>query len=115
MVSPFVLSISALLFYYHNLYYHVCVCNINCIQPFLHPLQPASSVAVVKDPNYKPCYVAGTSGLPSLDNIPSVADLTASFAARKEERIKQEAEKKDMERRVSVKLVEYSGTASTHT
>ncbi|KAF3834189.1 hypothetical protein F7725_025393, partial [Dissostichus mawsoni] len=62
----------------------------------------ASSVAVVKDPNYKPCYVAGTSGLPSLDNIPSVADLTASFAARKEERIKQEAEKKDMERRAKM-------------
>ncbi|KAK5883305.1 hypothetical protein CesoFtcFv8_019648 [Champsocephalus esox] len=62
----------------------------------------ASSVAVVKDPNYKPCYVAGTSGLPSLDNIPSVADLTASFAARKEERIKQEAEKKDMERRAKL-------------
>lgn len=41
-------------------------------------------------------------GLPSLDNIPSVADLTASFAARKEERLKQEAEKKEVERRVSV-------------
>lgn len=40
-------------------------------------------------------------GLPSLDNIPSVADLTASFAARKEERLKQEAEKKEGERRVS--------------
>lgn len=31
-----------------------------------------------------------------------MADLTASFAARKEERLKQEAEKKEMERRVSV-------------
>lgn len=51
---------------------------------------------------YRPCYVAGAMGLPSLDNIPSVADLTASFAARKEERQKQEAEKKEVERRVSV-------------
>lgn len=31
-----------------------------------------------------------------------MADLTASFAARKEERLKQEAEKKEVERRVSV-------------
>ncbi|KAK5854746.1 hypothetical protein PBY51_004915 [Eleginops maclovinus] len=62
----------------------------------------ASSVDVVKDPNYKPCYVAGSAGLPSLDNIPSVADLTASFAARKEERLKQEAEKKDMDRRAKM-------------
>lgn len=37
-----------------------------------------------------------------MDNIPSVADLTASFAARKEERLRQEAEKKETERRVSV-------------
>lgn len=59
----------------------------------------ASSADAVKDPNYKPCYVAGGSGLPSLDNIPSVADLTASFAARKEERIKQEFEKKETVRR----------------
>ncbi|XP_036945260.1 epsin-2-like [Acanthopagrus latus] len=62
----------------------------------------ASSTDAVKDPNYKPCYVAGASGLPSLDNIPSVADLTASFAARKEERLKQEAEKKEMERRAKL-------------
>lgn len=61
----------------------------------------ASSSDTIKDPNYKPCYVPGASGLPSLDNIPSVADLTASFAARKEERLKQEAEKKETERRVS--------------
>ncbi|KAK0140451.1 Epsin-1 [Merluccius polli] len=60
----------------------------------------ASSSDTPKDPNYKPCYVAGASGLPSLDNIPSVADLTASFAARKEERLRQEAEKKETERRV---------------
>lgn len=31
-----------------------------------------------------------------------MADLTASFAARKEERLKQEAEKKEVARRVSV-------------
>lgn len=31
-----------------------------------------------------------------------MADLTASFAARKEERLKQEADKKEVERRVSV-------------
>ncbi|XP_054461494.1 epsin-1-like [Anoplopoma fimbria] len=62
----------------------------------------ASSTDAVKDPNYKPCYVDGAAGLPSLDNIPSVADLTASFAARKEERLKQEAEKKEMERRAKM-------------
>ncbi|KAM3858536.1 uncharacterized protein epn1b [Diretmus argenteus] len=59
----------------------------------------ASSSDAVKDPNYKPCYVVGATGLPSLDNIPSVADLAASFAARKEERLRQEAEKRDAERR----------------
>ncbi|KAM7384784.1 hypothetical protein PAMA_011912 [Pampus argenteus] len=62
----------------------------------------ASSTDAIKDPNYKPCYVAGASGLPSLDNIPSVADLTASFTARKEERLKQEAEKKEAERRAKL-------------
>ncbi|AWP21136.1 putative clathrin interactor EPSIN 2-like isoform 3 [Scophthalmus maximus] len=62
----------------------------------------ASSSDVVKDLSYKPCYVAGASGLPSLDNIPSVADLTAAFTARKEERLRQEAEKKDMERRAKM-------------
>ncbi|XP_034747640.1 epsin-1-like isoform X3 [Etheostoma cragini] len=62
----------------------------------------ASSTDAVTDPNYKPVYVPGTSGLPSLDNIPSVADLAASFAARKEERLKQEAEKKDAERRAKM-------------
>jgi len=62
---------------------------------------PASSSDTPRDQTYKACYVPGTSGLPSLDNIPSVADLTASFAARKEERLKQEVEKKESERRVS--------------
>ncbi|XP_075305256.1 uncharacterized protein LOC142367183 isoform X2 [Odontesthes bonariensis] len=62
----------------------------------------ASSSDAIKDPNYKPCYVAGGAGLPSLDNIPSVADLTASFAARKEERLRQESEKKDAERRAKL-------------
>ncbi|XP_062265264.1 epsin-1-like [Platichthys flesus] len=62
----------------------------------------ASSLDVVKDPSYTPCYVAGASGLPSLDNIPSVADLTASFTARKEERIRQETEKKETERRAKL-------------
>ncbi|KAL6100200.1 uncharacterized protein ACO6RY_01860 [Pungitius sinensis] len=62
----------------------------------------ASSTDAIKDPNYKPCYVVGAPGLPSLDNIPSVADLTASFAARKEERLKQEAEKRDKERRAKM-------------
>ncbi|XP_053303273.1 epsin-1 [Pleuronectes platessa] len=62
----------------------------------------ASSSDVVKDPSYTPCYVAGASGLPSLDNIPSVADLTASFTARKEERIRQENEKKETERRAKL-------------
>ncbi|KAM8884865.1 uncharacterized protein ACB058_000868 isoform 2-T2 [Synchiropus picturatus] len=62
----------------------------------------ASSTDAVKDPNYKPCYVPGATGLPSLDNIPSVADLTASFNARKEERLKQEAQKKEDERRAKL-------------
>ncbi|CAK6980352.1 epsin-2-like [Scomber scombrus] len=62
----------------------------------------ASSTDAVKDPNYKPVFVAGASGLPCLDNIPSVADLAASFNARKEERLKQEAEKKDAERRAKL-------------
>lgn len=65
--------------------------------------KPAASEDTVKDLTYKPCYVAGATGLPSLDNIPSVADLTASFAARKEERLKQEAEKKEAERRVGIR------------
>lgn len=54
--------------------------------------------------------MAGASGLPSLDNIPSVADLTASFQARKEERLRQEAEKKETERRVSVSQVQCPAT-----
>ncbi|XP_024114063.1 epsin-1 isoform X2 [Oryzias melastigma] len=62
----------------------------------------ASSTEAIKDPSYKPCYVPGSTGLPSLDNIPSVADLTASFAARKEERIRLEAEKKETERRAKM-------------
>uniref|UniRef100_A0A8C5DQ62 Epsin-1-like n=1 Tax=Gouania willdenowi TaxID=441366 RepID=A0A8C5DQ62_GOUWI len=62
----------------------------------------ASSTDALKDPNYKPCFVAGASGLPCLDNIPSVADLTASFAARKEERLRQETEKKEEERRAKL-------------
>ncbi|XP_072226062.1 uncharacterized protein [Leuresthes tenuis] len=62
----------------------------------------ASSSDAIKDPSYKPCYVPGAAGLPSLDNIPSVADLTASFAARKEERLRQESEKKDAERRAKM-------------
>ncbi|CAL8299936.1 unnamed protein product [Lota lota] len=62
----------------------------------------ASSSDTPKDSSYRPCYVAGASGLPSLDNIPSVADLTASFAARKEERLRQEEEKKEAERRAKL-------------
>ncbi|XP_024864198.1 epsin-1 isoform X1 [Kryptolebias marmoratus] len=62
----------------------------------------ASSADNVKDPSYKPVYVPGATGLPCLDNIPSVADLTASFAARKEERLRQEAEKKETERRAKM-------------
>ncbi|XP_029700841.1 epsin-1-like isoform X4 [Takifugu rubripes] len=62
----------------------------------------AASEDTIKDLTYRPCYVAGATGLPSLDNIPSVADLTASFAARKEERLKQEAEKKEVERRANL-------------
>ncbi|XP_056597999.1 epsin-1 isoform X1 [Triplophysa dalaica] len=39
------------------------------------------------------------TGLPSLDNIPSVADLTAAMAKKKEEQRRQEAERKEAERR----------------
>uniref|UniRef100_A0A8C6TVN0 Zgc:194578 n=1 Tax=Neogobius melanostomus TaxID=47308 RepID=A0A8C6TVN0_9GOBI len=62
----------------------------------------ASSTDEIKDPNYKPVFVAGSSGLPSLANIPSVADLAASFEKKKEERLKQEAEKKDQLRRAKM-------------
>lgn len=41
------------------------------------------------------------TGLPSLDNIPSVADLTASMAKKKEEKRLLEEKKKEEERRVS--------------
>jgi len=41
------------------------------------------------------------TGLPSLDNIPSVADLTAAMAKKKEEQKRLEAERKEAERRVS--------------
>ncbi|XP_051520588.1 epsin-1-like isoform X2 [Myxocyprinus asiaticus] len=39
------------------------------------------------------------TGLPSLDNIPSVADLTAAMARKKEEQKRLEAERKEAERR----------------
>ncbi|XP_012991107.3 epsin-1 isoform X1 [Esox lucius] len=52
-----------------------------------------------KDPNYKPVYVPGATGLPSLANIPSVADLAASFEAKKQEKLRLEAEKREAERR----------------
>lgn len=55
-----------------------------------------------KDPNYKPVYVPGATGLPSLANIPSVADLAASFEAKKQEKLRLEAQKKEEERRVSI-------------
>ncbi len=38
------------------------------------------------------------TGLPSLDNIPSVADLTAAMAKKKEEQKRLEAERKEAER-----------------
>lgn len=41
------------------------------------------------------------TGLPSLDNIPSVADLAASMAKKKEEKRILEEKKKEEERRVS--------------
>lgn len=69
---------------------------------FIYLFCLASSAEPLKDPTYKPRYDPGSTGLPSLDNIPSVADLTASFAARKEERLRLEAEKKEAERRVRI-------------
>lgn len=62
----------------------------------------ASSTDTLKDPNYKPVFVAGATGLPSLANIPSVADLAASFEKKKEERIKQEVVKKEQARRAKM-------------
>lgn len=62
----------------------------------------ASSTDTLKDPNYKPVFVAGATGLPSLANIPSVADLAASFEKKKEERVKQEFEKKEQARRAKL-------------
>lgn len=105
--EPFFLfstSIVSFVFEQCSLLVHVSpfLFDTNLIQSLFHPSTPASSSEAIKDPNYKPCYVAGATGLPSIDNIPSVADLTASFTARKEERLKQEAEKKEAERRVSV-------------
>ncbi|KAK1805330.1 hypothetical protein P4O66_019665 [Electrophorus voltai] len=43
--------------------------------------------------------VPAYTGLPSLDNIPSVADLTASMAKKKEEQRRLEEERKETERR----------------
>ncbi|XP_076864174.1 uncharacterized protein epn1b isoform X2 [Brachyhypopomus gauderio] len=43
--------------------------------------------------------VPAYTGLPSLDNIPSVADLTASMAKKKEEQRRLEEERKEAERR----------------
>lgn len=62
----------------------------------------ASSTDTLKDPNYKPVFVAGATGLPSLANIPSVADLAATFEKKKEVRLKQEAEKKEQVRRAKM-------------
>lgn len=63
----------------------------------LHLLFLASSEASEKPKTEIPPY----TGLPSLDNIPSVADLTASLAKKKEERRILEEKKKEEERRVS--------------
>ncbi|KAA0710169.1 Epsin-1 EH domain-binding mitotic phosphoprotein EPS-15-interacting protein 1 [Triplophysa tibetana] len=55
---------------------------------------------LAKAPNEKEKHeIPPYTGLPSLDNIPSVADLTAAMAKKKEEQKRQEAERKEVERR----------------
>lgn len=67
-------------------------CMLNFVFLFLASLE-TSNKAKTEIPPY--------TGLPSLDNIPSVADLTASMAKKKEEKRILEEKKKEEERRVS--------------
>lgn len=67
--------------------------KIFCLCPLFLASSDASDKAKPEIPPY--------TGLPSLDNIPSVADLTASMAKKKEEKRMLEEKRKEEERRVS--------------
>ena len=70
-----------------------CWCS-NIVVSFL-PVAAEEAVAEKAKPVVLPY-----TGLPSLDNIPSVAGLMAEMAAKKDEKRKLEEEKKLEERRV---------------
>ncbi|XP_076157821.1 uncharacterized protein epn1b [Alosa pseudoharengus] len=62
-------------------------------------LQKATTVSSPGLPEKEKPVIAPYTGLPKLDNIPSVAELMAEMAAKKEERRKEEEKKKAEERR----------------
>ncbi|XP_048085027.1 epsin-1 [Alosa alosa] len=62
-------------------------------------LQKATTAATEAAAEKEKPVIAPYTGLPKLDNIPSVAELMAEMAAKKEERRKEEEKKKAEERR----------------
>ncbi|XP_051992408.1 epsin-1-like isoform X2 [Xyrauchen texanus] len=62
-------------------------------------LTKAPSASSTTGPEKEKPEILPYTGLPSLDNIPSVADLTAAMAKKKEEQKRLEAERKEAERR----------------
>lgn len=62
-------------------------------------LTKAPNVSSTTAPEKEKAEIPPYTGLPSLDNIPSVADLTAEMAKKKEEQKRLEAERKEAERR----------------
>ncbi|XP_073678011.1 uncharacterized protein epn1b isoform X2 [Garra rufa] len=62
-------------------------------------LTKAPNVSSATGPEKEKPEIPPYTGLPSLDNIPSVADLTAAMAKKKEEQKRLEAERKEAERR----------------
>uniref|UniRef100_A0A8C1SJ92 Zgc:194578 n=1 Tax=Cyprinus carpio TaxID=7962 RepID=A0A8C1SJ92_CYPCA len=62
-------------------------------------LTKAPSASSATGPDKEKAEIPPYTGLPSLDNIPSVADLTAAMAKKKEEQKRLEAERKEAERR----------------
>ncbi|KAI7799010.1 epsin-1 [Triplophysa rosa] len=62
-------------------------------------LAKAPNVSSATGPEKEKSEIPPYTGLPSLDNIPSVADLTATMAKKKEEQRRLEAERKEAERR----------------
>ncbi|XP_059365280.1 epsin-1 isoform X2 [Carassius carassius] len=61
-------------------------------------LTKAPSASSATGPDKEKAEIPAYTGLPSLDNIPSVADLTAAMAKKKEEQKRLEAERKEAER-----------------